>query len=126
MDVSQILLNLFVGSFPQGPADIERLRRAIGITAVLNAQTDDDLAHWGINWNRMESAYQEVGIRVQRVPVQDFDADDLRRQLPTCVEALDELLEGGRTVYVHCNMGVNRSPTIVIAYLHWILGWDLE
>ena len=32
----------------------------------------------------------------------------------------------GHIVYVHCNMGVNRSPSIVIAYLHWVVGWDLE
>ena len=58
--------------------------------------------------------------------MRDFDPDDLRRQLPKCVEVLDELLRQGHTVYVHCNMGINRSPSIVIAYLHWVQGWDLE
>ena len=125
MDVSQILSNLFVGSFPKSPEDIDRLHRE-GITAVLNAQTDDDMDDWGVNWDRLESYYREVGIDVRRAPVRDFDPDDLRRQLPACVDVLDELLRGGRTVYVHCNMGVNRSPSIVIAYLHWVLGWDLE
>jgi protein-tyrosine phosphatase len=125
MDVSQILPNMFVGSFPKSAGDIDRLRRG-GITAVLNAQTDDDMAYWGINWHRLESYYREVGIEVRRVPVRDFDHDDLRRQLSKCVEVLDDLLRQGRTAYVHCNMGVNRSPSIVIAYLHWILRWDLE
>ena len=41
IDVSQILPNLFVGSFPKSTEDIDRLRRE-GITAVLNVQTDDD------------------------------------------------------------------------------------
>ena len=36
------------------------------------------------------------------------------------------MLRQGHTVYVHCNMGINRSPSIVIAYLHWVQGWDLE
>ena len=125
MGVSKILANLYVGTFPEGPEDIDRLHRA-GITAVLNIQTDEDMAHWGVHWNRMESYYREVGIDVRRVPVRDFDRDDLRRQLPKCVEVLDELLSQGHVVYVHCNMGVNRSPTIVIAYLHWVVGWDLE
>ena len=124
IDVSEILPNLFVGTFPKGPVDIDRLQRE-GVTAVLNAQTDDDMAHWGINWNRMESNYREAGVEYRRVPVQDFSKDDLRQQLPKCVDVLDELLRGGRTVYVHCNMGVNRSPSIAIAYLHWVLGWDL-
>ena len=125
MDVSQILPNLFVGTFPKGPVDIDRLRRE-GVTAVLNVQTDDDMGYWGVNWNRMESHYREAGIEVRRVPVQDFSKDDLRRQLPKCVDVLDELLREGRTVYVHCNMGINRSPSIAIAYLYWIQGWELE
>ena len=53
MDVSQILPNLFVGSFPKSPEDIDRLRRE-GVTAVLNVQTDDDMAYWGVNWHRLE------------------------------------------------------------------------
>ena len=125
MNTSEILPNLFVGSYPQSPEDIDRLCRA-GITAVLNAQTDDDMAYCGVNWSRLESYYREVGVEVRRVPITDFDHNDLQCQLPKCVEVLDDLLRQGRTAYVHCNMGINRSPSIVIAYLHWILGWDLE
>ena len=93
---------------------------------MLNAQTDDDMTRWGINWRRLELHYREAGVELRRVPVRDFDPDHLRRQLPKGVEVLDELLRAGHTVYVHCNMGVNRSPSIVIAYLHWVLGWDLD
>ena len=72
MDVSQILPNLFVGSFPKSTEDIDRLRRE-GVTAVLNAQTDEDMAYWGVNWHGLESYYREAGIEVRRVPVRDFD-----------------------------------------------------
>jgi len=126
MDVSQILPNLFVGSFPENPEDIDGLRQEFGITAVLNVQTDEDMAHHGIIWHRLELHYRSVGIDVRRVPVRDFDPDDLRRKLPMCVELLDELLDLGHVVYLHCNMAVNRSPSIVIAYLHWVQGWTLE
>jgi protein-tyrosine phosphatase len=125
MDVSKILSNLFVGSFPMSADDIDRLRRK-GVTAVLNAQTDDDMARWGVNWRLLEPYYLETGVEIRRVPVRDFDKNDLRRQLPECVKVLDELLSQGRIVYVHCNMGINRSPSIVISYLHWILEWELE
>jgi hypothetical protein len=54
IDVSKILPNLFVGTFPKSPEDIDRLRRE-GITAVLNVRTDDDMARWGVNWRRLES-----------------------------------------------------------------------
>ena len=118
MDTSQILPNLFVGSCPSGHDDINWLKRE-GVTALLNVQTDEDMAYWGF------LAHDQAGIEVRRVPIRDFDPDDLRRKLPLAVEVLEELLQE-HTVYVHCNMGINRSPSVVIAYLYWVLGWDLE
>ena len=126
IDISKILPNLLTGSYPRSSQDIDGLKRDHGITAVLNVQTDNDMAARRIDWNRLEPRYLEAGVELRRVPVRDLDPDDLRRNLPKCVEVLDELLHQGHTVYVHCNLGINRSPSIVIAYLHWILGWDLE
>jgi protein-tyrosine phosphatase len=126
MDVSQILPNLFVGSYPRTTGDIARLKREFGVTAVLNLQTDGDLAELDLDWDVMAAEYAQQGMDVRRVPVRDFDGDDLRRKLPQCVAALHELLELGRTVFVHCNMGINRSPSAVVAYLYWSQGWDLD
>jgi protein-tyrosine phosphatase len=121
MDVSQILPNLFVGSCPCDPADIDSLATKFGITAVLNLQTDE-FASWGIDWHEMEGAYRRSGIELRRVPVQDFNPEEFRQKLPACVQALDGLLRAGHAVYVHCNAGVNRSPSTVVAYLHWVRG----
>jgi hypothetical protein len=126
MDVDQILPKLFVGSCPANEEDIDRLKEESGITAVLNLQTDDDFHGWNINWPNLESHYQRSGIEVCRVPVRDFSPESLRTLLPDCVEALGDLLRDGHSVYVHCNAGVNRSPSTVIAYLHWVEKWDLE
>ena len=126
MDISRILPNVFVGPSPRSPRDIDQLKQDHKISAVLNVQTDDDCAHWGIDWHTLVTHYRELGIEVRRIPVRDFDPDDLRRKLPQCVKALDALLQQGHKVYVHCSMGINRSPSIVIAYLTWIKGWDLE
>ena len=121
MDASQILPNLLVGSYPAAPEDIDRLQREFGVTAVLSLQSDEDLATWDVPWHRLEAHYQRTGIEVLRVPVWDFDRDDLRRKLPQCVGVLDKLLQQGHTVYLALpNMGVNRSPSVAIAYLHWI------
>ena len=81
IDVSQILPNFFVGTFLKSPDDIDGLRQE-GVTAVLNIQTDEDMAYWVINWRRLESYYRDAGFEVRRVPVRDCDKDDLRRQLP--------------------------------------------
>jgi hypothetical protein len=126
MDADYILPNLLVGSCPTTAEDIDRLKRDLAVTTVLNLQTEDDFDFWGIDWDVMLTRYQHLGIEVRRVPVRDFDPDDLRRNLPQCVTVLDELLNSGRTVFLHCNAGVNRSPTVAIAYLCWIEGWPLE
>ena len=50
---------------------------------MFNVQTHEDMAHWGINWDRLEPYYRlTAGVKVRRVPVRDFDPDDLRRNLP--------------------------------------------
>lgn len=120
MDFDEILPNLFVGSCPRDQADIEYLKTDVGITAVLNLQTDQDFVHWGIRWERLEAAYEALGIEIRRVPVTDFNPEEVRQKLPACVKALDELLRAGHTAYVHCSAGMNRSPSTVVAYLHWV------
>ena len=126
MNFDQITPKLFVGSCPMQTKDIDRLSHELGMTGVLSLQTEDDLACWQIDWACLEKHYRESGIEVRRVPITDFKPDSLRRGLPQCVEALNELMQDGRTVYVHCNAGINRSPTTVIAYLHWSEGRDLD
>ena len=126
MNLDQILPNIFLGSCPTSSSDIEQLKSDFGITAVLNVQTDEDIAHWGIEWADLDAAYQQAGIECRRVPVVDFHPDDLCRRLPDCVKALDELLGAGHTVYVHCSAGMNRSPSTVVAYLHWTQGMTLD
>ncbi len=126
MDFDQILPQLFVGCCPLDPADIDHLKTHFGLTAVLNLQTEDDFAYWGINWQAMEAAYRRLGIEVRRVPVEDFNREDLRQMLPACVQALDELLRSGHTVYLHCSGGVNRSPSTAVAYLHWVQGMGFD
>jgi len=125
MRLSPILDRLWVGSFPADTEDVRTLREA-GITAVLNLQTDEDIL-----WNHedraaVEAELKKAGILEVRAPIRDFDVDDLADRLPEVVARLDELIEAGHTVYVHCTAGMNRSPTAVIGYLHWVRGADLE
>ena len=126
MDVSTILPELLLGPAPRSSRDIDGLKRDYGVSAVLNVQTDDDMSYWGLDRPYFETHYRQLGIELRRVPVRDFDAGELRRKLPLCVEALDALLKQGHKVYLHCTMGVNRSPSVAIAYLAWTKGWDLD
>jgi len=45
---------------------------------------------------------------------------DLRRKLPFVVGVLHRMLRRSHRVYVTCTNGLERSPSCVIGYLHWI------
>ena len=105
--------------------DIMQLKAA-GITAVLNLQTDDDIRNREIDWPAMEDAYRQHEIEIRRFPIEDFSPSDMRRKLRAGVRVLDGLIHAGHVVYLHCNAGINRSPTLAVAYLHWAEKWDLD
>lgn len=115
--------NLFVGPNPLCDVDFEELKSQ-NITAILSLQTEEDLREGGMDL--AQEAATTAGLVFRSVPVRDFDPADLALRLPDCVTALERLLNDGHAVYVHCTAGVNRSPTVVIAYLHWCGGWGLE
>jgi hypothetical protein len=126
MDFDQILPYLHLGSCPMNVGDVDCLIRQLRITAVLNLQTEEDFVYLDIDWEAMVGYYDELGIELRRVPIIDFNTDDLRRNLRRAVQVLDELIKGGHATYIHCTAGVNRAPTTVIAYLHWVEKRSLE
>jgi protein-tyrosine phosphatase len=106
--------------------DIDQLATKLGVTAVLNLQSSEDFDELGCDWLSLHKHYRRLKIVVRRVPVRDFDEDDLCRQLPDCVQALNELLHKGHTVYLHCTAGLGRSASVLVTYLHWVQQLDLE
>jgi len=125
MNLDQVFPQIFCGSYPETTGDIDRLRQDFGITAVLNLHSDEDVRDLNVPWAALEDHYRRSGIELRRVRVRDFDRDDLQRHLPECVRVLRELIDGGHTVYVHCTAGIGRSPSVVVAYLHWVEHQDL-
>ena len=126
MDFDQVLDHVFVGSYPESVGDVDRLKQELGVTAVLNLQTDEDAHRYCVDLSWLAAHYHRAGIELRRVPVRDFDPEDLQDKLVECVGVLDQLLRAGHTVYVHCTAGAGRSPNVVIAYLHWVKQWDLD
>src|SRR4051794_5577360 len=123
MKFAAITANLSVGPCPCGEDDLQYLKSR-SVTAILSLLTPEDQQELGVTEAEIEA--RAAGLIYRNIPVNDFDDLDLKRRLPACVEALDDLLKAGHHVYVHCTAGVTRSPTVIVAYLHWHLRWPLD
>ena len=123
-NLTAILANLLVGEYPT-PEDVEWLRAMHAVTAVLSLQDDADLASKGLQLADLEQAYRQHAVRFQRLPVPDCDTDFLAARIDIIIATLHELISGGDRVYLHCNAGMNRAPTVAIAYLHTHHGLSL-
>lgn len=124
LDLSMIESNLFVGEYPT-PEDVAWLREEARVSAVFSLQDELDLAKKNLRLDALESAYARHGVRFHRVPVADGDTQALGAHLDGIVLRLDEWLQAGERVYLHCNAGMNRAPTVAIAYLHACRGLPL-
>lgn len=123
-NLSVILPDLLIGEYPT-PEDAAWLRDEHGVAFVLSLQDDPDLASKGLRLRELESAYEASGLRFRRFPIADGDNEMLLAQIDRAVDAVGAAIDGGDRVYLHCNAGMNRAPTIAIAYLHVHCGYAL-
>lgn len=107
---------MFVGEYLL-PSDASWLAIDLGIRAVLNLQDDADLIAKNLSAKALEEAFAAHGIEFQRIPVADGSHEQLLAALTPAVTWIAERAQMGQRVYVHCNAGVNRAPTVAIAYL---------
>jgi protein-tyrosine phosphatase len=122
LNCHRVLPTVFVGPDLRLEQDIELLR-SLGVTAILSLQSEEDVkGHSTV----ILGAVIDAGLKVHKVSISDFDRADLKLKLPASVTALNDLVESGETVYVHCTAGVSRSPTVVAAYMNQCLHWSLE
>lgn len=118
----QLLSNLHVGASVH-PTDVPRLRRA-GITAVLSLQQPGvDLPRAAME--RMRSAC-EPQIVFRNIGIHDYDPDAVIAALPEALSVLQSLVVEGRVVYLHCSEGINRAPSVALAYLVRCEGLDVD
>ncbi|XP_059128724.1 laforin isoform X3 [Peromyscus eremicus] len=132
----RILPNIWLGSCPRQLEHVTiKLKHELGITAVMNFQTEWDIIQNSSGCNRypepmtpdtMMKLYKEEGLAYIWMPTPDMSTEGRVQMLPQAVCLLHALLENGHTVYVHCNAGVGRSTAAVCGWLHYVIGWSLR
>jgi len=92
---------LWLGPAPVGNSETMQILHDAGVTHVVNCTKDAPF---------FPSVVQ------CRVSVDDEPTADISSQLIRAVDFVQKAIEHGGIVYVHCEMGVSRSSTVVIAY----------
>ncbi|KAG8087184.1 hypothetical protein GUJ93_ZPchr0010g8153 [Zizania palustris] len=126
MQYSKITEQIFVGSCLQTERDVKMLSETVGITAVLNFQSETERTNWGINSEAINNSCHKNNILMVNYPIREVDSMDLRKKLPFCVGLLLRLIRKNYRIYVTCTTGYDRSPACVIAYLHWVQDTPLQ
>ncbi|HSV07770.1 MAG TPA: dual specificity protein phosphatase family protein [Candidatus Binatus sp.] len=115
--VDVIRPDLLVGEYPN-PEDVAWLRDTHGVTSVVSLQDDADLASKNLVLRELERVYRQERVTFHHMPIPDGATEVLAERLPAIVTLLVELVARGERVYLHCSAGMNRAPTVAIAYLH--------
>jgi protein-tyrosine phosphatase len=123
--VSAITDALLIGEYPR-ISDIEWLKEDFHITAIHNLQDDEDLRINGIDVVRLRDVCRQYRIKLVRTPIRDGSSDDMASRLGEALQSLQDLLGARERVYLHCNAGLNRAPTIAIAWLRANAGMSLN
>ncbi len=122
---SAITDSLMVGEYPR-VSDIEWLKHEYCITAIHNLQDDEDLRINGIDVIALREVCRRSQIKLVRTPIRDGSADDMAARLRVALQHLEDLLRDRQRVYLHCNAGLNRAPTLAIAWLRANAGMSLN
>ncbi|CAA3010173.1 phosphoglucan phosphatase DSP4, amyloplastic [Olea europaea subsp. europaea] len=127
MNYNFIRPDLIVGSCPQSPEDVDKLR-SIGVKTIFCLQQDSDLEYFSVDISAIrEYANSFSDIQHLRAAIRDFDAFDLRMRFPAVVSKLHKAINrNGGVTYVHCTAGLGRAPAVVLAYMFWVQGYKLS
>ena len=123
---NEIRGDLVIGACPMTTADINKIQRETGATALLSVQTDECRKAFEIDYDEHRDHGHRSGLVLVNAPMRDFDPPDQRRRLPYAVACLHYLLDDGHKVYVYCTAGINRSPLTVLGYLTFMEGMSKD
>lgn len=95
---------IYVGpQLAASPEAFDSLEQA-GVTAIVNCTT------------RIPCHFREQGMKYSQIAIYDEDMADILTYLQGATAFLHAILAGGGSVLVHCEQGISRSASVVIAY----------
>jgi len=56
-------------------------------------------------------------VKFELIDAPDIEDENLAAHFPSIFNFMRQALKEGGTIFVHCEMGISRSPTVVIAFL---------
>lgn len=85
----------------------------------------NNITHVLICGNGLSMYYADEGnIRYHQLPIDDSLDQNLLVYLPLALRFIDDAVDSGQSVLVHCHAGVSRSASVVIAWIMQRLQWD--
>jgi len=108
---TEILENLYLGNMNDAK-DIIAAKNHLNVKFILNCSDQMDY----------EDSLQMLvadGVDVDFLNLKDDGSSDMFRVLKENVNKIDSYLEKNKRVLVHCVAGVNRSASLVVAYIMW-------
>lgn len=106
---------LLYGRNPLTADDVEKLI-AEGVTRVLDLREDREWSRPDRCGREAVATFEKCGVVRESVPIADTTAPTLE-QLDRTWDALSAALSQGDTVFVHCRGGIERTGTVIAAFL---------
>jgi len=109
---AEIMDYLYLGNQQQGAN--KKMLKEIGITRILSVKESFGLPP------------PNPDFEVLHMPMSDYGNQDLRDLMDQCIDFIEQTKQKQEKILIHCRLGVNRSTTIVLAYLMLRERWTLK
>ena len=119
---ADVLDDLLLGAYPLDRRDVAMLG-ALGVNRVLNLVEDGEYRSG--EREAVETALVAAGITERRVTLTDFGALPADA-VETAVHTVNEWLDNGGRVYVHCRAGWQRSAAVAAGVVAIRQGLDID
>jgi len=98
--------NLAVGYAPMSYADLDEIKNQ-GVNAIINLCAE---------YCDLHEIEEKTGFEVYYLPIIDEQAPDME-EMEKALDWLDEAIDVGKKILVHCRFGIGRTGTFVTAHL---------